>query len=161
MCLSSLSVFCPFYTPFFCCFVLPYVPPFPCHSLLLLLSLFFCVFSFSPFLPAFLGCRLSLSSPVFSVANISNHTHWFPCFRLILFLCSFVLIWLSFHVASFYGRTLIILTFSTSNRSSSRAAARLRSKARARPTQPTAWSSPSSHSSSSRLGLQPASQVQV
>lgn len=40
--------------------------------------------------------------------------------------CIFVPLFLVFCVASFYGRTLIILTFSTSNRSS-RAAARLRS----------------------------------
>ena len=124
-------------------------------------------------------CPLNLTTP-----------HWSPYFCLILHLGLFILffvcvlayicvpIFLVFCVASFYGRTLIILTFSTSNRSSW-AAARLQSSSSSssrssrsllshnRPIlEATRWNrhshhSPNSHSSRWQLGLQTPNQGQV
>lgn len=126
-------------------------------------------------------CPLNLTTP-----------HWSPYFCLILHLGLFILFFvcvlayisvpisLVFCVASFYGRTLIILTFSTSNRSSW-AAARLQSSSSSsrssrssrsllshnRPIlEATRWNrhshhSPNSHSSRWQLGLQTPNQGQV
>lgn len=167
---------------------LMHLPPFLCalipHRPDLLLSS--CHSSRIPHSPSFCFSRLvfhlssystSLDS-LFLLNSAFGLVYLFVC----VLACIFVPVFLVFCVASFYGRTLIILTFSTSNRSS-RAAARLRSSSsssrslsllhNSKPIlEATRWShhnhrspnslnSPSSHSSRWQLWLQTPNQGQV
>lgn len=133
--------------------------------------------SFSVFLFHLSSYSTSLDS-LFLLNSAFGLVYLFVC----VLACIFVPLFLVFCVASFYGRTLIILTFSTSNRSS-RAAARLRSSSsssrslsllhNSKPIlEATRWShhnhrspnslnSPSSHSSRWQLWLQTPNQGQV
>lgn len=169
-------------------FILMHLPPFRCalipHRPDLLLSS--CPSSRIPHSPSFcfscLVFHLSSYSTSLDSLFLLNSAFGLVYLFVCVLACIFVPLFLVFCVASFYGRTLIILTFSTSNRSS-RAAARLRSSSSSsrslsllRNSKPileaTRWShhnhhspnslnSPSSHSSRWQLWLQTPNQGQV